>query len=89
MARDACVCVCVCVWVRVCISFHRKGFSWLKENNKCNDRDQASYVVLRKLLCVKNLCRHVTDNISGTFKLATVQECQLNRAEPRKVKEDS
>ena len=25
----------------------------------------------------------------GTFKLATVQECQLNRVDPRKVKGNS
>ena len=37
--------LCVCVYV--CISFH-----CLKQNNKCNARDQASDVVLRKLLCV-------------------------------------
>ena len=49
----ACVCVCVCV------SFHRKCFSWLKQNSKCNARDQASDVVLRKLLCVKYLRRGV------------------------------
>ena len=59
-----CVCVCVCVRVCVCISFHRKGFSSLKQNNnnKCNARDQASDVVLRKLLSVKHLRRHVIDN---------------------------
>ena len=34
------VCVCVCVF----IFFHYRGFSWLKQNNKCN----ASNVVLRK-----------------------------------------
>ena len=27
--------------------------------------------------------------IAGTFKLTTVQECQLNRAEPREVKDNS
>ena len=75
-----CVCVCVCVCVR--ISFYRKGFSWLKQNNKCNARDQASHVVLRKLLYVKYLRRHVINNIAGTVKLATAQECQLNWAEP-------
>ena len=46
-----CVCVCVCVYVCVCISFHRKGFSWLKQSNRCNARDQANDVMLRKLLC--------------------------------------
>ena len=42
------------VCVRVFISFH----------NKCNARDQVSDVVLRKLLCVKYLHRHVIDNHS-------------------------
>ena len=53
---DVCVvCVCVCVrarvYVCVCvfISFHRKGFSWLKKNNKCNASDQANDVVLRNI----------------------------------------
>ena len=36
----------------------------MKQNNKCNARDQASDVVLRKLLCVKYLRRHVIDNHS-------------------------
>ena len=38
------VCVCVCVF----IFFHYRGFSWLKQNNKCNAMDQANNVVLRK-----------------------------------------
>ena len=46
------------------IQFHRKDFSWLKQNNKCNARDQASDFVLRKLLCVKYLRRQVIDNHS-------------------------
>ena len=58
---DGIMCVCVC------ISFHRKGFSWLKQN-KCNVRDQASDVVPRKLLSVKYLCRHVIGNHSRYFK---------------------
>ena len=48
----------------VCISFRRKGFSRLKQNNKCNTRDQASDVVLRKLFSVKYFHRHVIDNLS-------------------------
>ena len=35
-----------------------------EQNNKHNARDQASDVALRKLLCVKYLRRHVTDNHS-------------------------
>ena len=43
------------------ISFHGRGFSWLKQNNKCNARDQASDVVLRKSLCVKYIHHHIID----------------------------
>ena len=63
MCVCVCVCACVCVCVYVCVSFHRKAFSSLKQNNnKRYARDQASDVVLRKLLSVKNLRRHVIDN---------------------------
>ena len=51
---------CVCVF----IPFHRTGFSWLKQNNKCNARDQVSDVVLRKSLCVKYIHHHIIDNHS-------------------------
>ena len=54
----------VCVF----ISFNRRGFSWLKENNECNARDQASDVVLRKLLSVKYINRHVIDNHSRSLR---------------------
>ena len=57
---DGIMCVCVC------ISSHRKGFSWLKQNKYA--RDQASDVVPRKLLSVKYLCRHVIGNHSRYFK---------------------
>ena len=50
--------VCVCVF----ISFHRRGFSWLKQSNKCNAKDQANDVVLRKSLCVKYFHHHITAN---------------------------
>ena len=33
--------------------------SLLTEQNKCNARDQAIDVVLRKYFCVKNLCHHI------------------------------
>ena len=38
------------------------------QNNKCSARDQASNTVLRKLLCVKYLRRHVIDNHSRDFQ---------------------
>ena len=62
-----CVRVCVCVCVCVCISFHLKGFSWLKQN-KCNARDQANGIALRKSLCVKYLRYHVIDNYNSDLK---------------------
>ena len=56
-----------CYWstydaVCVFISFYRRGFSWLKQNNKCNARDQASDVVLRKSLCVKYIHHHIDNH---------------------------
>ena len=59
-------------WANMCvfISFHRKDFSWLKQNNKCDARDQVSDVVLRKLLCVKYLHHHVIDNHSRDLQVS-------------------
>ena len=68
--------VCVCVFVF--ISFHRRGFSWLKQNNKCNARDQA-YVVLRKLLCVKYLHRHVIDNHSRDLQASNCARVSIKQ----------
>ena len=50
------VCMYVCVYL---LSPYRL---LLTKQNKCNARDQASNVVLRKWLCVKYLHRHVIDN---------------------------
>ena len=59
------VCACVCVCVCVCVYFLPPSRLLLTEkNNKCNARDQARDVVLRKLLCVKYLHRYVIDNHS-------------------------
>ena len=77
--------VCVCVF----ISFHHKSFSWLNKTINVVPVVQVSDGMLRKYFCIKYLCRHVIDNHSRTFKLTTVQECQLNRAEPREIKDNS
>ena len=74
----------VCVF----ISFHRRGFSWLKQNNKYNARDQASDVVLRKSLFVKYIHHHIIDNHSRDLQ-ASYLKCQLNPAEPREIKDNS
>ena len=66
IAAGVCVCVCVCVCLFVClfISVHRKGFSWLNRTMDVLPDIQASDVVLRKLLCVKNLHLHIIVNHS-------------------------
>ena len=60
LAAVMCVCVCMCVF----ISIYCKGFSWLNRMMDVLPDIQASDVVLRKLLCVKNLRLHVIVNHS-------------------------
>ena len=48
----------------VFIYFHRRGFSWLKQNNRCNARDQSGDVVLRKSFYVKYIHHHIIGNHS-------------------------
>ena len=46
--------------------------------------------MLRKYFCVKNLRRHVIDNYSRDLQASNcAKEFQLNRAEPREVKDNS
>ena len=53
-------------------------------------RDQVSDGMLRKLLCVKFFRRHFIDNHSRDFRASNCsRECQLNRAKPREVKDNS
>ena len=68
----------------VFISFRRKGFSWLNKTNVMPE--------LRSGICCGSIPSFISaskTSIQRTFKLATVQKCQLNRIKPRKVKEDS
>ena len=53
------------------------------EQNKCNARVQARDGMLRKFFCIKYLYRHVIDNH------ISMQECQLNLAKSREVKDNS
>ena len=86
---SVCVCVCVCVF----ISFHRNCF-WLNKN-KCNAWVQVSDGMLRKYLCIKYLlikyfCRHVIGNHRRNLQGGNcAKECQLSRAKPREVKDNS
>ena len=52
-------CVCMCVYF-----LPPRLLLTEKKNDKCNARDQINDDVLRKLFCVKSLCRHVIDNHS-------------------------
>ena len=87
------ICVCVrvvCVYVGVCISFYRKGFSWLNKAKKCNARVQVSDGMLRKYFCIKYLCRHIINNHSRTLQAENcAKEYLLNRVKSREVKESS
>ena len=52
-------------------------------------KNQVSDGMLRKYFCVKNLCYHVVDNHSRDFQASNcLKECQLNREEPREVKDN-
>ena len=69
----------------VFISFHRKGFSWLNKTNVMPEIRPAILYWGSDSVSSTFVATSWTI-IAGTFKLATVQECQLNRVEPREVK---
>ena len=61
-----------------------------EQNNKCNARDHVSDVILRKYFCVKNLYSHVIDNHNKDLQTSNcTRQCQINRADPREVKDNS
>ena len=74
-----CVRVCVCVCVCVFLSFHCRGFSWLKQNNKYNARDQASDVELRKSFCVKYIHHHIIDNHSRDLQASNYARVSIKQ----------
>ena len=81
-----CVGVCVCMWVF--ISFHCKALT--EQNNKCNVRVQVSDGMLWKYFCIKDLFRRVKDIHRKNLQAGNcAKECQLNRAKPREVKDNS
>ena len=89
-----CVCVCVCVCcVCMCVSVSFLSPHLLlvtEQKNKCNARYQVSDGMLRKNFYVKDLCHHVMDNHSRDHQASNCEkECQLNRVEPREVKNSS
>ena len=46
--------------------------------------------MLRKYLCVKNLCCHVIDSHNRHLQVSNcAKECQFNQAEPPEVKDNS
>ena len=80
-----CLCVCVCVYVCVCIFFRRKGFSWLSKTTNVMSEFRSAMVfsaITTFVVTSKTI-------IAGTFKLATVQKCQLNQAKPQEIKDNS
>ena len=83
-----CVCVCVCVFMCLFPSTVEASPDWNKTINVMPEIKPA-------MLCwgnyyVSSTFVATSETITaGTFKLATVQECQLNWAEPREVKDKS
>ena len=78
------VCVCVCVF----IPFHHKGFFWLNRTVNVVPEVQSSDSMLRKYFCYKYLCRHDIGNHSWNLQASNcAKEWQLNREEPREVKD--
>ena len=68
--------------VRVCVYFLSPERLLLTEQNvKCNSRVQVSDYMLRKIYCIKYLCRHVMDNHSRIFKLATLKKVSSKTGE--------
>ena len=51
---------------------------------------QLSDAMLRKYFYIKYLCRHVIDNHGRSLQAGNCEKrCELNRAEPREVKDNS
>ena len=76
--------MCVCL-----LPFTVKAFL-PEQNNKFNARVQFSDGMLGKYFCIKYLYRHVIDNYSRNLQAGNcAKECQLKRAKPREVKENS
>ena len=83
-----CLCLCVCVCVCVFIPFHHKGFFWLNRTVNVVPEVQSSDSMLRKYFCYKYLCRHDIGNHSRNLQASNcAKEWQLNREEPREVKD--
>ena len=57
-----------------------------EQNNKCNARDQASDAVLRKLLCVKYVCRHVIDNHSRDLQASNCARVSIKPSRATRYK---
>ena len=85
-----CLCVCLCVYVCVCVCVYFLGFPWLNKSINVMPDTQVSIGILRKYFGVKYLCRHVIDNHNRNLQACNCsKEWQLNRAEPRDIKDNS
>ena len=74
-----------------CINvFHRVGFCWLNKTIIVMPAFRSAMVCLRKFFCIKDLCLHFKDSHRKNLKTENcVKECQLNRAKPRELKDNS
>ena len=80
---DACV-------VRVCLCYFLPLRLLLTEQNKCNARVQFTKGMMWKYFCIKYLCPRAKDNHRKNLQAMNfAKKCQLNRAKPQKVKDNS
>ena len=78
----SCVRVSLCVCIYVCFL--------TEQNNKCNVRVQVNDGMLWKYFCINYLCLRIKDNHRKNLQASNyAKECQLNRAKPREVKDNS
>ena len=74
MFQPACLLVCVCVTLKAS-----------NRRTKCFARVLIGYVTLWKILVCQGPSSVSKTFIKRTFKLATLQECQLKQAKPRQT----
>ena len=85
-----CVYVCVCMCVCVCVYFlPRQRLLLLNKTTNVMPKIRPAILCCGNDYVSSTFVATSQTIIAGTIKLATVQECQLNRTEPQEVKDNS
>ena len=84
--------VCVCVYVCVCVCVYflpRQRLLLLNKTTNVMPKIRPAILCCGNDYVSSTFVATSQTIIAGTIKLATVQECQLNRTEPQEVKDNS